>query len=162
MHKTEGLKRQALKGMFSLMYITNSLLKNKRMLLYECGKISSRLHTSKPVSFLHRIYKMKGLLKAYNHIGKNHDYDVDMQWQWLTGFSSCIKKSVHMAYLVMRWFCVWLQSSACYYLFTQTHSVKPKPIGTMGSKLFWSSDSIFEISIQKKYWEVSIFGMIRK
>ena len=123
----------------------------------------SRLHcTSKPVSFLHRIYKMKGLLKAYNHIGKNHDYDVDMQWQWLTGFSSCIKKSVHMAYLVMRWFCVWLQSSACYYLFTQTHSVKPKPIGTMGSKLFWSSDSIFEISIQKKYWEVSIFGMIRK
>ena len=38
MHKTEGLKRQALKGMFSLMYITNSLLKNKRM-LYECKKI---------------------------------------------------------------------------------------------------------------------------
>ena len=38
MHKTEGLKRQALKGMFSLMYITNSLLKNKRMLLYECKK----------------------------------------------------------------------------------------------------------------------------
>ena len=39
MHKTEGLKRQALKGMFSLMYITNSLLKNKRMLLYECKKL---------------------------------------------------------------------------------------------------------------------------
>ena len=38
MHKTEGLKRQALKGMFSLMYITNSLLKNKRM-LYECKKL---------------------------------------------------------------------------------------------------------------------------
>ena len=42
MHKTEGLKRQALKGMFSLMYITNSLLKNKRM-LYVCKKISSLL-----------------------------------------------------------------------------------------------------------------------
>ena len=39
MHKTEGLKRQALKGMFSLMYITNSLLKNKRMFLYECKKL---------------------------------------------------------------------------------------------------------------------------
>ena len=38
MHKTEGLKRQALKGMFSLMYITNSLLKNKRM-LYEYEKL---------------------------------------------------------------------------------------------------------------------------
>ena len=92
MHKTEGLKRQALKGMFSLMYITNSLLKNKRMLLYECKKLVVAYYI---MSFLHRIYKMKGLLKAYNHIGKNHDYDVDMQWQWLTGFSSCIKKCPH-------------------------------------------------------------------
>ena len=54
MHKTEGLKRQALKGMFSLMYITNSLLKNKR-LLYECKKKIVAYYTKACVFFTQNI-----------------------------------------------------------------------------------------------------------
>ena len=126
MHKTEGLKRQALKGMFSLMYITNSLLKNKRM-LYECEKISSLLHQSPCVFFTQNIQN-EGLTQSLQSY-----WEKSWLWCWYAvavanRLFKLHKKSVHMAYLVMRWFCVWLQSSACYYLFTQTHSVKPKPM----------------------------------
>ena len=126
MHKTEGLKRQALKGMFSLMYITNSLLKNKRMLAYYI----------KACVFFTQNIQNEGLTQSLQSY-----WEKSWLWCWYAvavanRLFKLHKKSVHMAYLVMRWFCVWLQSSACYYLFTQTHSVKPKPMGTMGSKPF--------------------------
>ena len=61
----------------------------------------------------------------YNHIGKNnHDYDVDVQWQWLTGFSSCIKKCPHGIFsheVVLR-----VTAIIRMLLFVYTDSVKPK------------------------------------
>ena len=131
-------------------------------MLYECKKKLVAYYIKACVFFTQNIQN-EGLTQSLQSY-----WEKSWLWCWYAvavanRLFKLHKKSVHMAYLVMRWFCVWLQSSACYYLFTQTHSVKPKPMAQWAQNHFEVAIQFLKKkSFQKEYCRVSIFGMKRK